>query len=836
MPVNNHISLNGEWQAAFCDVGKGSLDTLNSMPVYPYHVPGDVHTALQEAGLIQEPLIALNDLDLRWVEEKEFWCARRFTLQKVDMRRHHRLTFEGLDCTADIYLNGQQIGGHDNAFVEVSFDVTGALRLGENILVVRIDDGSAKAKTHDLALMGMMWNNEQPYRVWMRKPQFVYGWDWTIWLSSCGIWRSVSLSGFDESTIEDMYAETLSEDVREGEEAVISVSLRSSAPCLRRITVYDRRGFLVAQETTAQNTLSFTIPSARLWWANGMGEAYLYTICGELLRDNGEVMDEQKISFGIRTVSLEEKLLPDGDSTFTFILNGQPVFCKGANHVPADCLPGRVTAEKETKLIQMARDAGMNMLRVWGGGVYASDAFMRACDEAGILVWHDFMYACGFYPDHDPEFMENITTEAEKAVLRLRHHPSLIGWSGNNEIQEMYRSIHRWHPELPFYGQSIYEIILPDVVKRLCPRLIYRPSSPYGGKEQADTHHGDQHIWKFTHIYNDPHYMDLWRFTEFDVKFFSEFGILGAMTLETAKSCIPEGHLKHDDPIWLHHSNSNRDWEVFDRMMLRYFDEIPEDAGQTILRSQALQAEITRHIYDEFRCRKFRCSGLLFWTLSDSMGIHNWSLIDYGLRRKPVYHALKRSMAPLAVAIRGWDVQNSDGEKEYLSHWRNTPDPLEIWGMNDMLAEETVTAEYSIVTVEGEVLQAEKKEALLPANASVCILSADVSKLYFDPEKTVLQARLHKDGAVIAESRYFFVPFRKMVNCAPDITCRSEPMGSNQWKVTLHSPSFVWLVHLAEPDGTVYSDNDFDLWPGETRMVTVTTDQKAFKPDFSFVR
>ena len=836
MSCVNHLSLDGEWKLFFCDTGKGNLKTYGDLPAYPYRVPGDVHTPLIDAGQIKEPLVGLNDLDCRWVEEKEFWCKRIFCLDEKDMRRHHRLTFEGLDCTADIYLNGQFVGHTDNAFVEHAFDVTAWLHAGENTLVVRVDDGLAEAKTKDLALMGMMWNNEQPYRVWMRKPQFVYGWDWTTWLSSCGIWRSVSLTGWDENLIEDLYAEMVSEEVKDGAPCTVSVSVASAAPCLRRISVFDREGNLTVQETTREDAVSLVIPCAHLWWANGMGDAYLYTVRGELLSESGEILDAREQPLGLRTIHLEEKPLPDGDSTFTFFLNGQPLFCKGANHVPADCLPGRVTAEKERKLMALAKDAGMNMLRVWGGGVYASEAMMNACDEAGILVWHDFMYACGFYPDHDAAFVENITEEAEKAVLRLRRHPSLIGWSGNNEIQEMFVSVHQWHSEVPFYGQSIYESLLPSVVQRLCPRLIYRPSSPHGGKAQADVHHGDQHIWKLTHVYDDPHYMDLWRFTEFDVKFFSEFGVLGAMSLETAKSCIPEGHLKHDDPIWLHHSNYNRDGEVFDRMTLRYFEEIPDDPGQLILRSQALQAELTRHIYDEFRCRKFRCSGLLFWTLSDSMGIHNWSLIDYGLRRKPVYHALRQSMAPLAVAIRGWDVQTTDGEQAYIDHWKSSPAPIEIWGMNDTLTDAALTAEYTVMTVDGQILKAEKTNALLPANQSVCVLQADVAGLGFDPKKTVLRARLWQEGTLLAESKYFFAPFRKMLNQTPKIRCDYQQAAENQWKVTLTADKFVWLLHLAEPNGTVYSKNDFDLWPGEKRTVTVTTDQAAFAPDYSFVR
>lgn len=200
--------------------------------------------------------------------------------------------------------------------------------------------------------------------------------------------------------------------------------------------------------------VELVIQPARLWWCNGLGEPYLYTVTVTLEDTHNAVLDSCNQRLGLRTIDLTEPDLGNGERGFTFVLNGVPVFCKGANHVPCDCLPGRITPEKDHSLIALARDAHMNTLRVWGGGVYSSEAFMEACDEMGIMVWHDFMYACGYYPDHDPGFVENITTEARKAIRRLRRHVSLIGWAGNNEIQGMYHSQKQWHPDLPFSARQ----------------------------------------------------------------------------------------------------------------------------------------------------------------------------------------------------------------------------------------------------------------------------------------------------------------------------------------------------------------------------------------------
>ncbi len=833
------ISLNGAWQMSWCDVGEGSPEKAAALPALPYTVPGDVHTPLIDAGLIQEPLEGLNSLDCRWVEEKEFWCERRFVLAEDEMAPVMLLTFDGLDCTADVYLNSTYIGRHNNAFVEISWDVAVQLHAGENTLLVRIDQGLREAQIHDLEQMGMMWNNDQPWRSWMRKPQFVYGWDWTIWLASCGIWRDVTLTSIHHVAIEDVYARPATASLHEGMPCEVAVDVTmllvdEAQPYTISCAITDRDGLTVAaHQCNAEDGMqrfSVTIPEAHLWWCNGMGEPYLYTVTVTATDASGKVVDTSTQRLGLRTIELIEPELPNNETGFTFVLNGEPVFCKGANHVPCDCLPGRITVDKEIQLVRLARDEHMNMLRVWGGGVYSSEAMMNACDEMGIMVWHDFMFACGYHPDHDHGFVKDIIIEAIKATRRLRRHASLIGWAGNNEIQEMYHSQKQWKPDLPWYGGTIYEKILPFLVREMCPTLVYRESSPFGGERQADCRHGDQHIWLLTHVTNHPHYMDLWRFTEFPTKFLSEFGLMGAMTMETAQSCIPAEHMHPDDPVWLHHTNSCQDHTLLDRMKRQYFGDGACSSQQYILRSQAIQAEITRHIYEEFRRQKFACSGLLFWTLSDSYGVHNWSLIDYGLRRKPIYYSLKAAMAPLALCVKGWDVQNDEGRLQWREHWRTNPGSLEIWGMNDTLHEAKAQLEWTLMTLKGQVLLSGEQDVLLPANASAHVADVVLDGYKFDPADAILRARILVKGEIVNETKYFFAPFAQMPaqDAAVDTTCRRLPDG--RFEVTLTADRFVWMAHLAEPDGTHYDENDFDLWPGDPKSIIVRTTDAQFTP------
>ncbi len=847
-PFTATISLDGPWNLSYCDIGAGAINSYKEMPILPYAVPGDVHTPLIENGVIQEPLIGMNDQDCRWMEDKEFWCSRSFSIAAEDIRAQTVLTFEGLDCTADVWLNGTFLGRHSNSFVEVEYDISRLIAEGENTLVVRIDQGLYEVQDKDLGAMRLMWNNEQPYRSYMRKPQYVYGWDWTIWLATCGIWKSVSIRSFDTAWIADVYAYSAAADVYENTatEVLVDVEIEKAGDedCFIECSIcgdarYDDGGLVVRHEGPFSGTaqqLSLTIPKAQLWWSNGLGRQYLYSVEVVIRNSRGEILDTLTRQLGLRAISIEEQNLGNGESTFTFVLNHTRVFCKGANHVPSDCLFGRITAKRDRDMVEMARDANMNMLRIWGGGIYASDAFMEACDRAGIMVWHDFMYACGYYPDYDEAFMANVTDESIRAIRRLRHHASLIGWSGNNEIQGMYLSQKQWLPEVQWHGGKIYEELLPALLKKYNHNIIYRESSPFGGEPPEDIRVGDQHIWEFTHINGHPHYLDLWRFTEFNVKFLSEFGIMGAMNLESSKKCIPPEHLRPDDPVWLHHTNSCQDHRLLAMMVDKYFGASAHlSTRQFILRSQAAQAEITRHIYDEFRCRKFVCSGLLFWTLGDSYGVHNWSLIDYYLGKRPIYHYLKRAMEPVAIAIRGYDVQTTDGATDYQRYWAGSPAPLEIWAVNDTLEKKQAAYTWTLMTLDGRIIKRGAGEAALAKNASQRLDKVMLHDADLIPEQTILYADIRVDGRVVCDSRYFFAPFAKMTVEKADIQYSLRKTSADTYTLDVWADTFVWMLHLETPDGVAFSDNDFDLIPGVKRSVTVTATSGDYVPAFHWV-
>lgn len=852
------LSLNGEWQICWQDTGKGNINESSDLwnSAIPCQVPGDIHIALTEAGIIEDPLVDVNNEKCKWVEEKEFWYKKTFFVEEDFIKDRTELVLEGLDLTADIWLNGQHIGSHNNAFIEKVIDVTENIKTGENNLMVRIDDGVYGVKDKPLDLMEYSWNAEQPYRAWMRKPQFVYGWDWTIWMPTCGIWKDVTINSYEAVIIRDVNVVTTFEgtEITKAETVSLDIeveleALKSSAYILTCEVFSDNRYEVGEVKATAKKTiflpvsaennstekLTVKLTNPKLWWPNGVGEQYLYQIKTVLTDAKGMVFQETCQKHGLRTVSIREEVLDEKSKSFTYVINGQRIFAKGANHVPADCFPGRITNEKNRKLLQMAADANMNMIRVWGGGIYESNGFMEVCDEIGLMVWHDFMFACAYYPDYVPEFYEEIRTEATAAIKRLRSHASLIGWSGNNEIQEMYLSAKNSGKKFPWYGGTLYEELLPSLVKKYCPDRIYRESSPFGGEEPTSYDMGDQHTWHFTHRPNWEHYLDLWRFTDFDFKFLSEFGIIGAMNLESAKKCISEENLYRNSDAWKHHTNTSVEHKLLDIFVEKYFG-LEETIGlqEFILKSQVLQGEMMRHVYDELRSRKFRCSGVLLWTLSDSYGIHNWSVIDYFLKKRPIYYYMKRSLSPVNVSFMGYEVQTFDGMAGYKTYYQDAPEPVELLVTSDFLCDKNITAEYKMMTFDGKVIKSGKIEKLIPANSmtKACEVEISDSKNNFVPEETILYACVKEDGQVINENRYFFAPYGKLALKSATVSCAVKQLTETTWELNLSADTFVWMLHLATPDGVEYSDNDFDLLPGVTKTVQVICEERgSYQPE-----
>lgn len=382
----------------------------------------------------------------------------------------------------------------------------------------------------------------------------------------------------------------------------------------------------------------------------------------------------------MRSLTLRQEPIGDkGDKTFTFVLNGKPVFAKGGNWVPVDQIIGRITKERYETLIRCAIDMNMNMFRVWGGGFYESDVFMDLCDRMGMLVWHDFMFACSYYPDYDEEFVESVRREAIYQVKNKRGHACFIGWSGNNENYSMYEGHMKYvEDKFPFYGKRIYEEVLAPVCAEYDPERPFRLSSPYGGDGADDIREGDQHFWG---VYHDFHefYGDYFRIADSKASFVSEFGMIAPMNLESLKKCCDEDQWYPQSEQWKFHSNIG---DNFEQELTRYFgvDEpcknVPLD--QYILMGQAIQAEVIRYAFEKYRSEKYLCSGTLFWMYSDCYPTSGWCFVDYYYNKKPLYYYTKRAFAPVGIFFNGYNPNTLKGMKEYRETYEQNGDTVTL--------------------------------------------------------------------------------------------------------------------------------------------------------------
>ncbi|MCL5097486.1 MAG: hypothetical protein M1608_08155, partial [Candidatus Omnitrophica bacterium] len=541
------VRLDGTWQACpepLTCIGESGLARVQSASDgwIPAQVPGEIHLDLVKAGKMPDPAVGLNMPQCRWTKTNSWWYRTSFELEAGFQRfERQRLVFDGLDLYAQVFVNGKLAGESADAFVPAVFEVKPFLRPGRNELVVRLTEGSELAP-RDLGKSPatFMW----PGRIWLRKPQFEWGWDWVDGLPNIGIWRSVRLEGRRYAVLHDLRMDTLRQgnQVSLEMEAVLenlnSAKLRA---CTLDLEIRPPDGGTTVTRHYAVDAPPgrmpirdvIEIPDAKLWWPNGMGDQPLYQIVARVLDGSGvATSDRREFSIGLRTIEIDRQRLAQG-TRFCFRVNGQDVFCRGGNLGPQDAILARVSDAKYQTLVAEAKNAHMNMFRLNGVSEFEGPAFYEACDRAGILIWHDFMFACSPYPEDNSSFMATVQAEITSAVRMLRHHPSIALWSGNNEC---------------YAGcKKLFQQTLPDLCMKLDPKRPYWPGSPCGGNLSGDTHG-----WYCAFM--TP--MDI--ASEFRVRFVSEYGILGPCHLDSIREYLGTEEVTRGTPAWKFHT---QDWE-----------------------------------------------------------------------------------------------------------------------------------------------------------------------------------------------------------------------------------------------------------------------------------
>ena len=673
MALETILRLDSDWRLIYFREGDHRVthpDDLSStgLASIPARVPGNVELDLVRAGVIPEPFYADNIRLLRAYEEYEWWYTIEFTVPHETTGQSWDLVFAGLDTFATVWVNGIEVGQAANMFIERRFDVTRALRPGTlNRIAVRLGSAVNHARRYHYDANVISWERREE-GLFIRKAPHVWGWDIMPRAVSAGIWRPVWLEARQPTAIEQLYYWTANVDAN-GATLGVRFQFRTDAPtpdglrlhfhgvCDDHTFDYEWPVEFVAGDCT------IPVPGAKLWWPKGYGEPHLYAVTAQLCRGD-EVLAERKEHIGIRTVALHRtesaQTLSQGE--FRFFVNGLPIMIKGANWVPLDAFHSR-DIDRVDEAIALFDDLNCTMIRCWGGNVYEDHHFFDLCDAHGMLVWQDFAFACCIYPQTE-NFLTQVREEVQAVVEKLRNHPSLALWCGDNEIDMVYRS----QGLSPEYNRLTREVI-PQVVHRCDPHRAYVPSSPYlppsaTGMPEAERHLPEQHLWGPRGYFKSPFY------TQHTANFIGEIGYHGCPNVSSIRRFISP------EKVWPWHDND--EWQVHavyhwrdhvierDRIALmanqirELFGMIPEDLETFALASQITQAEAKKFFIESTRLRKWRTSGILWWNVIDGWPQFSDAVVDYYFGKKLAYHYIWRVQRPVCVIV------GEPGSEKYL--------------------------------------------------------------------------------------------------------------------------------------------------------------------------
>ena len=795
----HHQSLSGSWQ--FRQAG-----TADSEDWLPASVPGGVHTDLMALGRLPDPFVGANELLVQWVAESDWDYRLSFQASPV-LRAEERvhLVCDGLDTLADVTLNDHHLGHMENMFRCGRWDVTALLAEGTNELCISFQSPVAYTQPRQAERPLRNPDHSRPGGAYLRKVPSHYGWDWGPQLPAMGIWRDVRLEGRSVARLSDVHLRQHHADGRVTVSAQVTVE-RWRGVDLRAVlqaTAPDgstREASATLSGGATGGDLSIEIADPQLWWPSGYGEQPLYGIVVALYAEE-RLCDRRDYQVGLRTIELRQQPDQFGQS-FTFVVNGVPVFAKGANWIPADSFLTRIGDAQLEHLVRSAAQAHMNMLRVWGGGIYEEERFYDLCDQYGILVWQDFIFSCSQYPD-DEAFFENVWPEAVENVRRLRHRASLALWCGNNEMEQGWVEWGWNEPEaLPLKAayDRMFHHVLPGICAQEDPDRPYWPSSPSSGvpfEDPDSVRAGDSHNWEVWHRMQPfSHYR------QHQSRFMSEFGFQSLPSLDTIRWFADEADWNMTSYVMERHQKNAAGNGKIITYMTDHF-RLPKDFPSLVYLSQLLQAEAVRTGVEHWRRNRACTSGTLYWQLNDCWPVASWASIDYFGRWKALHYVARRFYAPVLLS--------ADDEAERVA-LHVTSDLTESW---------QGTVRWSLETLEGEGLQGGQEQVTVPPLGSVSACALDLSGQVSDENRrrVVLVHELWHDGERLSSGVVTFGPNKHLELADPELAYAVRRVGGD-FEAEISSrrlARFVWLD--LEGADVVVSDNYFDLPAGRTQVV-----------------
>jgi len=827
------LNLSGSWEFKQGPLNNGQTGKLSRNGWMPTRVPASVFGNLIDAGHIDYADIDSNPENYTWVSECGWEYRKTFDIS-ADLLAADRidLVFEGLDTIAQIVLNGKPAGSSDNMFIPHRFDVTSLVKALSNELVVKF----AAAGEYAGKLIDKYGNKAVgAERVFVRKAQYQFGWDWCPPLVGCGIWRDVRLAAASKARIDNVHIRTvaLKPDCADIEVAV-ELDTVAKEDFLCKITLPTQAGAIEKDVEFAEgkncNSVSIRVDNPQLWWPVGYGQQDIYQLDVKLFAQ-GQLIDQKQESFGIRTVKLNRQPDDYGEK-FQFEVNGQPVYVKGANWVPVSMFPGSDESVNYEKFLTAAVQANMNMVRVWGGGYFEAKGFYQLCDKLGLMVWQDFMFACAYYPD-DKWFCQQVETEAAAIIKQLRNHPSISLWCGNNEIDWIHYK--QWFCKSDkFYGEAIYHKILPRLVSQLDPDRNYIHSTPVASSESKDPNEptsGAVHQWNVWNM-NGP--VRDYIMSEDEIPgFVTEFGLQSLPDMETIKEFCPPSQIRIGSKSLDKHDYQERNSRIY-----RYVGDTfgsPSDIEQFVYLSQLTQARAIKAFVEHLRSHNSKNSGVMFWQLNDACSAISWAAIDTRHRPKALYYYARRFFSNVLITAVPDQENLKPGSREDLKL-------TSVIAVND--SSEIVKGavlKCRLLDLFGNKLQEAAFPLVIEAFSRSELISLPEEMVSTcDSEKTVLSIVLEKDGVTIAENLLLLTADKHIDWPQPEITSNLTSAGENKWKLTLRADTFVKDIHISLPQQAKLSDNFFDLLPGRDYEIDIETkagdtlDGSSIK--FNFVR
>ena len=818
-------TLHSDW--TFCQV----RDTLWS----DAKVPGTIHQDLLNHNRIPNPFYGMNEEAVQWVENEDWMYLTSFVVTEEQLNRDAAvLELDGLDTYADVFLNGALILRSDNMFVGHKVPVKSVLRKGENRLLIRFRSAVKEAlpqwETNGFDYPADNDHSSKRVSIYTRKAPYSYGWDWGIRLATCGIWRPVRLVFSDVARIEDYYVRQASVSASKADVdnrlEITNVTSQPVSALLKVAYHYTANDTKEVQKQIelrpGENTVSLPvmIDNPHLWMPNGWGEPSLYKFTASVSVDGVEVASQER-QVGLRSIRVVMEDDEHGKS-FYFEVNGHPMFAKGANFIPDDALLPNVTTERYKRILEDVKAANMNMLRVWGGGIYEDDKFYDEADRNGILIWQDFLFACTTYP-HDPLFLKRVEAEAEYNIKRLRGHASLAMWCGNNEI---YEGVRYWGWKNKYTAEAFAEMnrgydvlfrqLLPDMVKRFDSDRFYMHGSPY------EANWGRPESWKIADSHNWGTWYGRKPFESFDSeipRFMSEYGFQAFPEMKTIRTFAEEKDFELESPVMNAHQKATIGNALIKQTMGLYY-KVPAKFEDLVYVGLVLQGHGMRHGIEAHRRNRPYCMGSLFWQLNDSWPVVSWSSIDYYGNWKAMQYQSQRAFAPVLI----------NAIKE--------GDDLCVYLISDELQDrDDVRLTVELMDFDGKSHGKWTQNGKLTANTSMLFLKKRVDEFLSkqDAATSFLRFTLKaKNGAALADEVFYFAYPKDQKLPEARIETSVKKRGE-AIEMTLKTDKLARDIFIEVPvQGVRFSDNFFDLLPGQRKKITITSPEGYSLKDFTF--